>query len=112
MADPSPQKQPALCQPSFIWKHTDLDGVIPVANYTQDVKVTAGGGKRLASQAVKSHQQQDICKVTSFDSASDDEGGPVETMRKNDYFILPSSKQVGQVLKKTGDSTFLVKLKA
>ena len=25
--------------PKYIWKHTDLDGQLPIANYTSEVKV-------------------------------------------------------------------------
>ena len=63
-------------QPKYIWKYTKLDGQLPIANFTSEVKLAQekkGNNLVVIKKPTPTVSASDLCKITNFDQLSSDE---------------------------------------
>ena len=62
--------------PKYIWKHTEQDGNLPIANFTSDVRIASKkptNAMNVKKASTGNTAAEDICRIANFDINSDDE---------------------------------------
>lgn len=72
----STQQITGTFQPKYIWKHTKLDGTLPIANFTSEVRIAeerTSVNLAVTKQKSSAINISDLCKISHFDQLSSDE---------------------------------------
>ena len=75
-------------QPQYIWKSTLKDGLLPVTNYTEEIKDQE---KRKGGGGSAGMQGKEIGVVTNFENQDDEDEGCGEDEEKQNKSLAPGS---------------------
>lgn len=104
-------------QPAYIWKVTTFDGLLPVTNFTEEVKENSKSNNKKGQKAANNKEQ--IGQITNFqDDEENEEGEEVSDLGRmqkslinGSYVYLAKRGRFALIRTKKTESSLLVKLR-
>ena len=94
-------------QPQYIWKQTTHDGVLPITNFTEEIKEDS-----LKKRGKEKEKGKELGQMTDFSNEEEMEKIKQKGYANGSYVYLASRQKYGLIRSKKSDTVFVMRVKS